>query len=299
VQVCFSPRLTRIDDVIYDILVNYAGVDTSFIPFVDWQAEVARWAPNLKLTADICSPEGAASIIGELAVLGISLWWNDVAQEIRLLVNRPPDSDTVIELSDRDNIMSIVQEDRDEDRITRLSFNTVQIDPTKGVSSSNFLRQAAFIDVNSEYVHSFNDMRIKTVVSRWLNHGDDASVRILSKRLINRFNATPVLYTIELDAKDDLELAQVIEVSSRVVADEAGQSKPQLMQVIRRDDVRNGHSLKVTAQRFQFDQRYGYVTDNARPVYSSSSDAQKARGAYFVDDLTLTFGDGSSPYVVS
>jgi len=72
-----------------------------------------------------------------------------------------------------------------------------------------------------------------------------------------------------------------------------------LMQVIRRVDARNGLALKVKAQKYQFDQRYGYVTEDTRPVYSASSAAQQARGAYFVDDLTLVFGDGSSPYVFS
>lgn len=89
-------------------------------------------------------------------------------------------------------------------------------------------------------------------------------------------------------------------MDSRIVADESGKSYPQLMQVIRRDDVKNGHSLKVKAQKFQFDQRYAYVTDNTRPLYSASSDAQKARGAYIVDETTLTFpSDNTGPYVFS
>lgn len=299
VQPTFSPRLQRIDSVISELLIDYAGVDAAFIPTAEWDAECERWAPNLVLTADICKPEGVAALIGEMAILGVSIWWDDVNQKINLKINRPPDVDTVADISDRNNIVTIKQEDRDEDRLTRVSFWSVQIDPTKGLGKDNFLRQRLLIDVDAESAMNYNGSRVKEIYCRWLNQGADSMVRILSKRLINRFNRQPVLYEIVLDAKDDIELASIMRLDSRVAADEAGKPAMSLMQVIRRDDVRNGHTLKVKAQKYQFDQRYGYVTEDTRPVYSASSAAQQARGAYFVDDLTLVFGDGSGPYVFS
>jgi len=298
VQQTFSVRLNRVDSVIRDLLVIFAGVPSGFIPFTDWQDEVDRWGGNLRLTADICKPEGVSTLIGELAVLGITLWWDDVAQQIKLRINRPPDTDTVFDISDRNNIISISQEDRDADRLTRVSFWTVQIDPTKGLDKSNFLRQQLTVDVDAESPSNYNGQRIKEVYSRWVNQGADSLVRVLSKRLLNRFNKQPVNYEMTLDIKDDIELAQVIRLSSMVSADESGKPSNSLMQVISRDDIRSGHSLKVVAQKFQFDGRYGYITENSRPVYASSSAAQKARGAYFVDETTLLFpSDNTQPYV--
>lgn len=299
VQPVYAPRLKRVDLVVKELLEDYAGIPSDYIPFADWQAECDRWAPNLVLTADICKPEGVAKLIGELAVLGVTIWWDDVAQVIQLKINRPPDTDEVADITDDRNAISITQEDREEDRLTRVSFWTVQIDPTKALGKDNFLRQRLLIDVDAESAFNYNGQRIKEIYCRWLNHGADALVRIISKRMLNRFNRQPVLYEIMLDAKDDIELAQVIRMQSRVVSDESGKPYPQLMQVIRRDDVKNGHSLKVKAQKFQFDQRYAYVTEDSRPVYSLSSDAQKARGAYFVDEGTLIFGDATGPYVFS
>lgn len=256
-------------------------------------------ASSLLLTADICKPEGVAKLIGELSVLGVTIWWDDVAQLIQLKINRPPDTDLVSDITDAGHIVSASQEDRDEDRLTRVSFWTVQIDPTKALGKDNFLRQRLLIDVDAESAFNYNDSRVKEIYCRWLNHGADGLVRILSKRLLNRFNRQPVLYEVTLDAKDNVGLADIVRMESRIIADESGKAYPQLMQVIRRDDVKNGHSLKIKAQRFQFDQRYGYVTDNARPVYSASNTAQKARGCYIVDDMTLVFGDGTGPYVLS
>lgn len=299
VQPVFAPRLRRIDRVVRDLLRDYAGVPSAYIPFSEWQAECNRWAPNLLLTADICKPEGVASLIGELAILGVSIWWDDVAQKIQLKVNRPPDTDTVKELTDAASLIAVSPEDRDDDRLTRVSFWTVQIDPTKGTSKDNFLQQRMLIDVDAESASNYNGQKLKEIYCRWLNHGADALVRILSKRLLNRFNNAPVLYELTIDAKDNVELASVLNVTSRVIANDAGKEKPQLMQVISRNDLRNGDTIKIKAQKFQFDQRYGYVTENTRPVYNSSSAAQKARGAYFVNNTTLVFGDATGPYVFS
>lgn len=299
VQETFSVRRTRIDEVIYDLLVNYAAIPESYIPVADWEVEVDRWGGQLELTADICKPEGVSNLIGEMAVLGISIWWDEIAQKIRLKINRPPDVDTVKNIDDRSHIIKASQEDRDDDRLTRVIFSTVQIDPTKGLNKDNFLRTRVVIDVDAEYVHNYNGQRSKEIVSRWLNHGADNLVRILSKRLLNRFNRQPVLYEIKLDKKDDCELVDVLRVSSRVAQDETGAIATQLMQVIKREDEKSGHSIKITAQKFQFDGRYGYVTEDSRPVYDESNAAQKARGAYFVDDGALIFGDGTVPYVFS
>ena len=299
VQETFSVRRSRIDDVIYDLLVNYAAIPASYIPVAEWEAEVDRWGGQLELSADICKPEGVSTLIGEMAVLGISIWWDEIAQKIRLRINRPPDVDTVKDIDDNRNIISAKQEDRDDDRLTRVSFWSVQIDPTKGLNKDNFLRQRLIIDVDAESEANYNGQRVKEIYNRWLNHGADNLVRILSRRLLNRFNRQPVLYEIKLDVKDDCELVDVLRLSSRVAQDDTGAISSQLMQVIKREDDRSGHSLKITAQKFQFDGRYGYVTENTRPVYSASTAAQKARGAYFVDENTLLFGDGTGPYVFS
>jgi len=298
VQETFSCRRQRIDSVIYSLLVDYAGISASYIPYSDWQEEVLRWANDLRLTADICKPEGVAKLIGELAILGISIWWDDVAQKIQLKVNRPPDTDTVVDITDSGHIIKAAQEDRDDDRLTRVSFWTVQIDPTKGVTKENFLRQRLLIDVDAENVNNYNGQRVKEIYCRWLNHGADSVVRVLSKRLLNRFNRQPVLYELTVDYKDNVGLADVIRMDSRIAADDTGNSLQQLMQVIKREDAVNGHKINITAQKFTFDQRYGFITEDGRPVYASSTDLQKSRGCYIVDEGTLLFGDGTGPYLM-
>ncbi len=293
-QQSFSPRMQRIDSVIYDLLV-LAGVDVSFIPLADWQAEVGRWAPTLELTADIMKPTGVAKLIGELSVLGITIWWDDVDQEIKLLVNRPVDTDTVKPITDESNVIASSIEDRDKDRLTQVIFNTVQIDPSTGDGNGNFARGFLLVDAEASLGNSYGDTRIKEINCRWLNHGDDATVRILSKRILNRFKVQPVRYSLELDYRDDVAIAEVVELTSDSVTTDTGIPEAQLMQTIKREDIENGHKISVTLQRFQFNERYAFFTENTRPVYTSSTDAQKARGAYWVGPTEL-FADGTEAY---
>lgn len=296
-QVCFTAELERIDSVIQRLLVDYAGVPSAFVPYAaKWQAEVNRWAPGLLLTATITSPTGVNKLIGELAVLGISIWWDEVNQEVSLKINRPPDTDTVASLDDDGHIKAISQDDRDEDRITEVSFKTVQIDVTRGISDDNFARERIIYSLEAKSPNAYGDSRRRDVKCRWLNHGADSVVSVLGKRLLNRFTRQPTQYQILVDAKDDAGLSDVLSVSSRVIPHPTGAQVVQLMQVIKREDRRAGHDLTLTAQAFQFDQLYGYITENSRPDFTSSSDAQKARGAYFADDGTVLMSDGSKPY---
>jgi hypothetical protein len=281
-------------------LLLLAGVPESFIPYSDWQTETSRWAPSLVLTADITKPEGVAKLIGELAILGLTIWWDDVDQEIKLRINRPVDTEIVQEISDRNSIITASQEDRDQDRITQVLFNTVQINPTSGGSDAgNYRRGTLTIDAESILPQAFGDIKIKEISSRWLNQGADSTVRILSLRLLNRFKVQPKRWIVEVDWKDDVNVADVIELTSDVITDDVGELQTQLAQVIMREDIEQGHKLRMTLQKFQFDGRYGFITENTRPVYSSSSEAQKARGAYIVDEGTLLFGDGTGPYLLA
>jgi hypothetical protein len=296
-QLTFSPRRARIDDVIHDLLVNYANIDPAFIPFSEWQAEVSRWAPTLLMTTDITKPEGVSKLIGEMAVLGVTIWWDEVEQEIKLRINRPVDLEDVVRLNDRNNNIAANQEDRDDERITEVIFNTVQIDPTRGVNETNFLRGQLIVSSLEKLPQAFGDTKIKTINCRWLNHGDDANVRIIALRLLDRFRLSPVRYSVTVDYRDDLSIADVVDLQSYIVTSDTGELQSQLSQVIMREDVIEGHTVKLLLQKFTFDKRYGFITENTRPLYTASSDEQKARGAYFVDENTLEFGDGGDPYV--
>ena len=294
VQVAYHVFRSRADSVIRDLLVNYARIPSSYIDTAEWSKEFDRWGSSLILSATICKPTGVATLIGEINQLGITVWWDELARKIRIKLNHPPE-DEVAEWSDRNNIISISQEDNDDERATRVAFWHIQIDPTKELNKDNFLRGYITVYVDGESPDFYGESRTKTIYSRWINHGSDSTAKIITGRLLNRYKTSPITYKVKVDAKDDASLADVVSLNSFASTDETGKPSPILTQVYYRKDDKTGNTVDVYLQRFQFDARYGRITENTRPKYNLSTDNQKKLGTYLVGS-SLVFSDGRPAY---
>jgi hypothetical protein len=296
-QQSYSIYKKRVDEVIRELLVDYAGINPAFIPFTKWQAEVSRWAGNFRLTTDIPKPEGVAKLVGELSVLGVSIWWDDVAQEIGLKMIRPIDGDMLYVLDDNSAIKEIAVEDRDDDRLTEVSFYSVIVRATDSVTKpENYAQQRFLVDLLSKTPNAYGDTKKSEIFMRWLNHGDTRTVRIAGRRVLQRMKTPPKRYRIVLDAKDDgIGLTDVLQVTSRVVSDPTGKPETRLVQVVSKRPLRAGHEFEVIAQSYIYDGRFGYITPNDYPTYDVASAAQIESGAFMVD-ATLKFPDGTKPY---
>ena len=290
----------RVDDAIYDLLTIYAKVPVAFCPLVlEWQPEITKWMGSVLLDTVITKPTGVAQLLGELADLGISIWWDDVAQKVKILANHPVQNESIVNISDLDNIKAIVQEDKSEDRISQVHFYHKQTDPTKDYKDkSNYNQINVLIDTDAESVNAYGDTKVREVFCRYLNNGADSTVRTLALRLLKRFNTPPINYTITLDIQDrGLKLAGVLRINSRVVTDETGIPLQKLLQVFRQEEVKSGHEIKVSAQDFNYNGRYGTIMANGTLTYPSATPAQKLNGSYFVNGTTLLFSDGATPYL--
>lgn len=300
-QVAIDYEDKYISEVMDDLLSNYTDIDASYLPTADWQQEAERWASTLKLFTTITEPTPVAELLGELSVLGATIWWDDVDQEIKLSISKPVEPFTTPKsITDDENIKKISQEDKDEDRLTQIHFYVDQSDPTESVDNkSNYNQIRVTVDTEAELEDSYNDTRIREVFCRWLNQGETAVVRIRSLRLLQRFNSAPKRFKMKLDAKDiDISLAEVLSLSSRIVTDETGKPTPTLVEVIKKSEPIAGHEVDIEAQAYLYEGKYGYIMANTANPYGSATDLEKSTGAYIVDEATLEFPDGAEPYVI-
>lgn len=298
-QVALKITNQRVDDTIYNLLTTYAKVPAAFCPLAsEWAPEITKWMSSVLLTTTITKPTGVAQLVGELADIGVSVWWDDVNQKVKLLATHPVADELIIPVSDNLDIKSITQEDFDEDRITQVHFYTKQSDPTKDYKDkNNYDRLNVLVDTEAESINAYNDTKVREVFCRWLNSGADAIVRTLSLRLLRRLNTPPVHYTIVLDAElKDINLADVIELDSRVSTDATGLPVKKLLQVIRRTEKKSGHEVEVEAQSFRYDGQYGKIMANGSPVYSAASKTQKDNGAFFLGPGLTEFADEGLAY---
>lgn len=297
-QISFSPRLQRIDTVLADLLANYAGVDSAYIPTATWAAEVDIWAGGLSLTTDIIRPTPVADLVEELAVLGISVWWDEVAQDIGLKMLRPAYNEPIFNLTDDSAIKSVEIEDRDEDRLTEVTvysvMNSAADDPS---DPKSYARSRYMIDLDSKAPNAYGDTRLREITTRWLNHGDDINTRLIGRRALQRMRSAPVRYRLTLDAKDrDTGLTDVLRIVTGAIRSDVGLPETKSAQVVGVEQGRSGHEFLISAQSYDYDGRLAWLTENTVPVYASASDAQKDPGWFLVDAATLKFSDATGPY---
>lgn len=295
-QLNYEVWMSRADSVIQDLLLNYANINPDFIDVAEWSAEFGRWGSKMLLSTMICKPTNVTDLLAEISQLGVTIWWDEIDQKVRVKLNRPPEEDDLRDWSDGANIISISREDNDDERATRIEMWTVQIDPTKGTAADNFLRGYITVGVDEESPNMFGQSITQTIRSRWLNHGDLAFTRIATQRLYNRFRRAPVTYTVTVDAKDDPKLTDVVRLDTYVAQDETGASAPVLTQVFSKSEKRNGSTVTAKLQIFQYDERYGRIAENSRPRYNVSTELQKQRGVYFSDGGE-PFDDLRTPYL--
>jgi len=302
-QQALAYSAARVDTVIYDLLVNYAGINPAYIDTTAWATEVTDWLLSVSLDTVITAPTGVNTLVGELAVLGVSIWWDSVNNKIGLKANRPLFNDTSYAVSDRNNIKQIEQQDLDQYRLTEVHFYSVQADPTKGVKSKeNYNRLTVTIDSDAESKSAYGDTRIREIFCRWLNLGADSIVGLLSTRLLNRFNSAPKTYRITLDAKDRvIGLADVLTVSSRVITDDTGSPVDTTLQVIKLVESQYGHEVEVTAQAYDYNSRIARVMANTANDYTSATALEKSKGGYVgygTTSVPLNFGDNTPPFAI-
>ena len=304
VQQCLRYEGQTVHAVANDLLTR-AGVDASFIPYSDWEDEGDRWAAALRLTVTITEPTGVSALLGEIALLGVYWWWDEVAQEIKYRVQRPLDIGETYQSATDDpgptypDAAHIVREsarlDRPEDRRVSQAFMWHGIlNMADDIDNpSNYARLA--VTLSDDDANKYNQPRVRQMFTRWLGRaGDDSVAQSTTNRLVSRFADTPQVLSFTADAKDAarMELGTLIEVYSRTITDETGAVLGQPMQVSAVEETVGGHSLKVTAETFSFVSRYGFITEDSRPDYDASSAAQQAQGIYIGD----SFADGTGPY---
>ena len=156
------------------------------------------------------------------------------------------------------------------------------------------------IDGEAESKLEYDQTQSYEIFSRWLGEGGSYAVaEPVVNRLLNRYRDTPRQFTFEFDAKDEASVvvASPVTVQSRLIQDETGNALPTQMQVTSVEEAVGGHRFKAKAQDYQFDGRYGFIAENSRPDYDASTDTQKTKGTYFVDENTLQFSDGTGPYL--
>lgn len=255
VQLCYQVVGQTAQNIVYDLLVNYAFVDPAFIDKSAWDAEQVGYLPRLYNTL-VTTPTGVSKLLTELTEqVGFFLFWDEVNSLIKFQTIRPNSlSETVHELNTTKHLLadSVKMRDIVDDRVNEVWVYYGIIDSTKNLTEdSNYSNLYIASNVNDQSQVQNRDVRIKKLQSRWIL--DRAAAIELGSRYLERFAKAPIEADFALDAKDsNIALADFVQIDSPQHQDFSGSPLAILLQVVKRTEKQTGTTWAFTARQFAF-----------------------------------------------
>ena len=282
-----------------ELLTQFAPVPSSWIPLADWQAEAEDWF-SVDVQVIVTKPVPVAKLIGELSILGFSLYTDLEAQRIRFKANRPlfpTEQAAALSITDDDIVGMPKYEGRDDQRLTRVEFRSVQIDPTRELSDDNFERAYLGIEGDAEDPRAYGEVRYRLEKTRWINQGADATIRILARRYLRRFSTAPERVTVRVKRRKygSVQLADVVNLTTSRIPSAYGIVDGRQYQIIKRAAPNDGE-IDLTLQRFDYAGNFGFWAPNTGPDYDTATDAQKDTQAFWGPNTGDTWPDGRPLY---
>lgn len=201
VQLCLYYNDT-LPNIIYDLMVNYAELDPSYMNKSGWDSEASLFLPGFYETL-ITEPVGTNDLLKELTEQAPHyLYWDERTNKIEMVaVKQPPDNSQII--TDEANIIegTVKVTDKNDMRLSRVIVNFGQIDPTKKLDEFSNYRQA-YVRVDPDSEINYGTSKLKTIYSRWINNSNKAAAIRLAARIGRRFAKSPRAVSFGLDAKD-------------------------------------------------------------------------------------------------
>lgn len=233
-------------DIVYTLLTDYAGIDAAFINKTDWDAEAAQYLV-FGYSRLLVEPVAVKKLIGELAEQsGFSLWWDEVAQLIRLAVVRQPGVNTLT-LTDDDLIAGSVRvKDRPDARISQVWTNYGYVDPF----SEDYRATLVTVDAESSGRDQYGQDAVRKIEGTWIP--GQAAAEDLNNRLISRFRdmIREVEFTLPSHWADLVVMGGAVKLNTRYLQDAGGSNEVIALRVM---SVRqSGDLLAVDGEELRF-----------------------------------------------
>lgn len=221
-------------DIIYQLMVSYAGVPSAYITLSDWQAETSAFLGRL-YTAKICEPTSVGTLISELIQQAcLSIWWDDAEQKVRLRVLRGilTDANTFTPENTLQGTLTI--KEQPEKRISQVWTYFGPINAVKSIGDTENYRSTSIV-IDDAAEEDYGTSVVKKIFSRWI----PALGRTVADRLgaiqLGRYRDPPRRLTFDLQryAETDVLLGEGYRVEAQCIQDATGAASDIPIQITR------------------------------------------------------------------
>ena len=183
--------------IINDLLTTYGNIPSSFIRLSNWNEEINEFLGTL-YTATIAEPTPVRQLVNELLVqAGISVWWDELGETIRLQVLRDIVKGGFVYNEDFILGDTFNQIDQPDKRVSRAQIYYGQINPLDGQDDpSNYRNSLLNVSLESEINHG--SPAIRQIFSRWIPAVARPAADRVTKLILSRFAEPPKLYSFGL-----------------------------------------------------------------------------------------------------
>jgi hypothetical protein len=193
----------QLQDIMYDLLVNYANIPASYIDKPAWDEEASTYLTRL-YSAIISAPVGVNQLLNELCEQGPAyLWWDEKGNKIVFRALRPASSAST-SLSDERNFLagSIKAIDKPDERVSQVHVYFGQRTFTEALEKPSNYKQLLVAVGDSEGANKQGQPKVRTVFCRWISEFGRTFAQEIAAAILQRYNETPKLITFALDPKD-------------------------------------------------------------------------------------------------
>lgn len=222
-QAVKSYASAKASDILYDQLVNFANIPASYIDLADWENEVDTYLQRV-YTADIADPVAVKTLVSELIQqAALVLWWDDVAQKIRLQVLRNILTTAGVFSADNTLQNSLTIKDQPEKRVSQVWTYFGLRNPLEPIDNiDNFRSVEATIDVTAEA--NYGASAIKKIYSRWIPFGGRSVAERLNLLQLGRYVQPPrrINFAVGRFGSDSVALGGGYQIGSVTSQDATG-----------------------------------------------------------------------------
>lgn len=240
-------------DIIYDLLVNYAGIPASYIPLSSWQNETQTYLQQ-NYSANIAEPTDVSKLVSEIIEqAALAIWWEPLTQLIRLQVLRgiPTTAAIYDEGNTLEGTLSIT--DQPATRISQVLTYFGQRDPLAPIDEERNFRSAVLtIDGDAEI--DYGTSMIKKIFSRWIPFGARTVAVRLNDLILGRFRDPPRRFTFNLfryGGDVAPELGGGYRLKSWAIQDETGAATDAPIQITRHNPLSDRFEIQAEEMLFE------------------------------------------------
>jgi len=291
-------------------LLESAGIPSGNIDTTLFASERDLWFSSTQFLGILDQPVKIKDLLQELRAQTNTVIWQGDDQLIKVKFlgpNQPGSSYRLI--TDSNNLVSntngssLTIDDNSIQRITRASIY-YDIIATKDISDpSNFQHAAVTLDAEAESATLYNDVKVRTpMYSRWVRTAllGDAYGRLICQKIVARFRDGNRLITFTLELKDEgLALGEIFQLLSQEIVDKDGAPALSYFMVTSKERTGLGTIQYKAAQVSNISTRSAFIAPSTvSRDYDTATDADK-QYCYIVSGTSLTFDDGTGPYLIS